>query len=67
MLMLRRISVVLTGLLVTGFLATGAAAAAPVDGRHQDRLTAKERQGLRIAGDVLDVLFGEGLPRRDRY
>ncbi|MGW3008400.1 hypothetical protein ACWC9R_06090 [Streptomyces sp. NPDC001219] len=67
MLMLRRLSVVLAGLLVTGFLATGAAAAAPADGRHQDRLTPKERQGLRIASEVLDTLFGDGLYRRDRY
>jgi hypothetical protein len=61
--MLRRLAVVLTGLLVTGFLAAGPAVAAPADGH---RLTAKEREGLRMAGEVLDVLFGAP-SRPDRY
>ncbi|MFI1739908.1 hypothetical protein [Streptomyces sioyaensis] len=62
--MLRRLAVVLTGLLVTGFLAAGAAAAAPADGHRH--LTAKEREGLRVAEQVLDVLFGAPV-QRDRY
>ncbi|MFD5731611.1 hypothetical protein ACFWIY_02120 [Streptomyces sioyaensis] len=62
--MLRRLAVVLTGLLVTGFLAAGPAAAAPADGHRH--LTAKERQGLRVAEQVLDVLFGAPV-QRDRY
>ncbi|MCF3176787.1 hypothetical protein IPZ61_26110 [Streptomyces sioyaensis] len=63
--MLRRLAVVLTGLLVTGFLAAGPAAAAPADG-HRHHLTAKEREGLRVAEQVLDVLFGAPV-QRDRY
>lgn len=72
-LMIRRIAVVLTGLLATGLLATGVAAAAPADGHQQDgsyrrhHLTLKEREGLRFAGQVLDILFGGGLAGRDRY
>ncbi|MFE6689825.1 hypothetical protein ACFVFQ_25525 [Streptomyces sp. NPDC057743] len=68
--MLRRATVVLAGLVTAGFLATGAAAAAPVDHHrehrhhHQHRLTPREREGLRFAGHVLDVLFG-GPSRRD--
>ncbi|MFC9230976.1 hypothetical protein ACFTZI_18775 [Streptomyces decoyicus] len=71
--MIRRIAVVLTGLLATGLLATGVAAAAPADGHHQDswqrrhHLTHKEREGLRFAGEVLDILFGGGLAGRDRF
>ncbi|RXS88218.1 hypothetical protein EST92_01525 [Streptomyces sp. TM32] len=65
--MLRRLSVVLTGLLVTGFLAAGPVAAAPADGhRHHHHLTAKEREGLRVAEQVLDALFGAPVSR-DRY
>lgn len=60
--MFRRIAVVLSGLLVTGFLATGSAAAAPVDEHHH--LTARERAGLHVAGEVLDALFGGGHPAR---
>ncbi|MCZ0975127.1 hypothetical protein ACFU90_29725 [Streptomyces noursei] len=63
--MFRRTTVVLSGLLVAGFLATGVAAAAPADhhqdhrhGRHARHLTPKERAGLRFAGHLLDVLFG---------
>ncbi|MCK7621564.1 hypothetical protein MUU72_00160 [Streptomyces sp. RS10V-4] len=68
--MLRRIAVVLTGLAAAGFLAAGPAAAAPADHHrghhsHQHRLTPKERAGLRIAGHVLDVLFGG--PSRHRH
>lgn len=72
-LMIRRIAVVLTGLLATGLLATGVAAAAPADGHQQDssyrrhHLTLKEREGLRFAGEVLDMLFGGGLAGRDRF
>lgn len=72
-LMIRRIAVVLTGLLATGLLATGVAAAAPADGHHQDswqrrhHLTPKEREGLRFAGEVLDILFGGGPAGRDRF
>ncbi|ANZ14605.1 hypothetical protein ACH4YO_21940 [Streptomyces noursei] len=71
--MLRRLTVVLAGLVAAGSLATGVAAAAPADhhGRqrqhdrhHQHRLTPREREGLRIAGHVLDVLFG-GPSRQD--
>ncbi|MER6049529.1 hypothetical protein K2224_29650 (plasmid) [Streptomyces sp. BHT-5-2] len=70
--MLRRLTVVLAGLVTAGFLATGAAAAAPADHHHghrpqresRHRLTPREREGLRIAGHVLDVLFG-GPSRRD--
>ncbi|MFK0290628.1 hypothetical protein ACIQU6_09135 [Streptomyces sp. NPDC090442] len=67
--MFRRLAVVLAGLVTAGFLATGAAAAAPVDDHrehrhHQHRLTPREREGLRIAGHVLDVLFG-GPSRHD--
>ncbi|MEV6563853.1 hypothetical protein [Streptomyces kronopolitis] len=61
--MLRRLAVVLTGLLVTGFLAAGPAVASQDDGH---RLTAKERAGLRVAGEVLDALFG-GPAEPDRY
>ncbi|MBM4792164.1 hypothetical protein HXP44_08885 [Streptomyces sioyaensis] len=62
--MLRRLAVVLTGLLVTGFLAAGPAAATPADGHRH--LTPKEREGLRMAEHVLDALFGAPV-RRDRY
>ncbi|MEU9118979.1 hypothetical protein AB0C96_03805 [Streptomyces sp. NPDC048506] len=58
--MLRRIAVVLSGLLVTGFLAAGSAAAAPVD----DHLSPADRVGLRLAGEVIDALFGSGGPAR---
>ncbi|MCL6298953.1 hypothetical protein [Streptomyces kronopolitis] len=61
--MLRRLAVVLTGLLATGFLTAGPAVASPADGH---RLTAKEREGLRAAGEVLDALFGGPGPS-DRY
>lgn len=54
--MLRRIAVVLTGLAAAGFLATGAASAAPAHDPHP--LTAKEKAGLRLAGDMLGSLFG---------
>ncbi|MEU7636172.1 MULTISPECIES: hypothetical protein [unclassified Streptomyces] len=63
--MLRRTTVVLSGLLAAGILATGVAAAAPADqhrgrheGRHASHLTPRERAGLRFAGHILDVLFG---------
>ncbi|WP_438484338.1 hypothetical protein [Streptomyces sp. S186] len=71
--MLRRITVVLAGLTAAGFLTTtGVAAAAPADHHHGHRpqyesrhhLTPREREGLRIAAHVLDVLFG-GPSRRD--
>ncbi|MFG2828089.1 hypothetical protein [Streptomyces sp. NPDC048434] len=71
--MLRRLTAVLTGLLVSGFLATGVAAAAPADGHHQraehsrHELTPRERAGLRFAGQILDTLFGGGTARRDRF
>ncbi|MEU5209850.1 hypothetical protein [Streptomyces sp. NPDC020742] len=60
--MFRRIAVVLSGVLVTGFLAAGPAAAVPVDDHHH--LTSRERAGLHVAGEVLDVLFGGGGPAR---
>ncbi|KUL47653.1 hypothetical protein ADL22_09885 [Streptomyces sp. NRRL F-4489] len=68
--MLRRLAVVLSGLAAAGFLAAAPAAAAPADHHrdhhrgyerghhHQHRLSPREREGLRIAGHVLDVLFG---------
>ncbi|MEW1748558.1 hypothetical protein ACIQU1_09140 [Streptomyces angustmyceticus] len=71
--MLRRLTVVLTGLLVSGFLATGVAAAAPADGHHQrgwhrqHPLTPREREGLRIAGQILDTLFGGDRVRGGRF
>ncbi|WP_328382013.1 hypothetical protein OHS81_02545 [Streptomyces sp. NBC_00400] len=71
--MLRRLAVVLTGLLVSGFLATGVAAAAPADshdqrGWYRDHpLTPRERAGLRLAGHILDTVFGGGTVRRDRF
>lgn len=64
-LMFRRIAVVVTGLLVTGVLTAGSAAAAPVDDHHH--LSPREAAGLRFAGDVLDALFGGGQARHDRY
>ncbi|MGW7577783.1 hypothetical protein [Streptomyces sp. NPDC054765] len=75
MLMIRRLAVVLTALLATGVLTTGAAVATPADGPHrhgrhhhqQHDLTPRERAGLRIAGEVLDTLFGGGPARRDRF
>ncbi|REK86327.1 hypothetical protein DY245_33125 [Streptomyces inhibens] len=72
--MLRRLTVVLSGLLVSGFLATGVAAAAtPVDDHRH--LTPKEQEGLRVAGEILDALLGGqgrhdllgGQGRHDRY
>ncbi|MER0484488.1 hypothetical protein ABR737_40220 [Streptomyces sp. Edi2] len=69
----RRLAVVLTGLLVSGFLATGVAAAAPADshrqpGWHRDHpLTPRERAGVRLAAQILDTLFGGGTVRRDRF
>ncbi|MFF8784582.1 hypothetical protein [Streptomyces sp. NPDC015125] len=71
--MLRRLAVVLAGLLVSGFLATGVAAAAPADphpqrGWYRDHpLTPRERAGLRFAGQILDGLFGGSTVRRDRF
>ncbi|MGD3111218.1 hypothetical protein [Streptomyces sp. YGL11-2] len=66
--MFRRSAVVLAGLAVAGILGTGSAGAAPVDhhrdyrDHHQRDLTPREREGLRVAGHVLDSLFG-GPPR----
>ncbi|WP_406151464.1 hypothetical protein [Streptomyces sp. NBC_01012] len=54
--MSRRIAIVLTGLVLAGSLATGTASAAPTNDPHH--LTAKEKSGLRFAGDVLGSLFG---------
>ncbi|MFD7103409.1 hypothetical protein [Streptomyces celluloflavus] len=61
--MLRRLAVILTGLLAAAFLATGAAAAAPADDAD---LTPRERAGLHFAGDLLGALFGGGSPHHDR-
>ncbi|MFD8545863.1 hypothetical protein [Streptomyces sp. NPDC059649] len=64
--MFRRIAVVVTGLLVTGVLTAGSAAAAPVDDHHH--LSPREEAGLRFAGEVLDALFGgSGPARHGRY
>ncbi|MFF4603277.1 hypothetical protein ACFY12_11080 [Streptomyces sp. NPDC001339] len=66
--MLRRTAVTLSGLLITGFLAAGSAAAAPADeDRRDDRyLTLRDEAGLRIAGEVLDTIFGGGPFRGSR-
>lgn len=73
-LMIRRIAVVLTGLLATGLLATGVAAAAPADGHQQDSsypcgTTSRSRSERDFASphEVLDMLFGGGLAGRDRF
>ncbi len=64
--MFRRIAVVVSGLLVTGFLAAGSAVAAPVDDHRQ--LTARDQEGLRVAGEVIHALLGGGNLARDfRY
>ncbi|GGU93286.1 hypothetical protein GCM10010211_70150 [Streptomyces albospinus] len=66
--MFRRSAAVLAVLAAAGILGTGAAGAAPVDhyrdhrGHHERTLTPREREGLRVAGHVLDSLFG-GPPR----
>ncbi|MFF8308959.1 hypothetical protein ACF05W_27450 [Streptomyces lydicus] len=64
--MFRRIAVVVSGLLVTGFLATGSAVAAPVDDHRQ--LTARDQAGIRVAGEVIHALLtGGNLARDFRY
>ncbi|MFE7318011.1 hypothetical protein ACFU7T_33665 [Streptomyces sp. NPDC057555] len=75
--MLRRATAVLAGLVAAGILATGTAAAAPVDHRrghhhhhhhhHRNHLTPREREGLRFAGRVLDLLFGGPSRQLHRY
>ncbi|NLU65801.1 hypothetical protein [Streptomyces sp. HNM0574] len=59
--MFRRLTVPLAVLLAAVCLGTGTATAAP-SGDH-DRLTPKERAGLRFAGEVTDNLLGGGLLR----
>lgn len=56
--MIRRLAIVLTGVVAAAALATASATAAPADGPHPDTLTPKEQAGLHFAGTLVGGLLG---------
>ncbi|MGY0068597.1 hypothetical protein ACWZEH_17650 [Streptomyces sp. QTS137] len=56
--MIRRIAIVLTGLVTAGFFAVGTATAAPTDSGPQPQEASQEKAGLDSTGNVLGSLIG---------